>query len=157
MDPEGMLSSPYVPCTIVMPHFSKHKSDDDQWFSCPFYSAPGGYRLCFRVTAGGRGAGAGTHVSLHVFLMKGENDCQLQWPFEHTLTFQILNWKNDANHEMGIIPFKTAPEGDKARVTSGEGLIQDVAVAKFSPTLCCSMTKTKTLHIFTKIVCACKS
>ena len=120
MDPEGTLSSPYVPCTVVMPHFSKHKSDDDRWYSHPFYSVPGGYNLCLCVNANGFGSGAGTHVSVFVYLMQGENDHQLQWPFQHSVTYKILNCKKNANHKISTILFKDAPARVKARVTSGE-------------------------------------
>ena len=120
MDPKGMLSSHCVPSMVIMPHLSKHKSDADHWFSRPFYTAPEGYKLCLRVDAHGYGDGAGTHVSVFVYLMEGENDYLLQWPFEYTVTFQILNWKKDANHMIYTIPFKDATAQANARVTSGE-------------------------------------
>ena len=103
-----------------MPHFSKHKSDDDVWLSRPFYSAPGGYKLCLRVCANGRSLGKGTHVSAYVHLMKGENDDQLHWPFEDDVALRILNWKSDENHVIKTIPFKGAEVKNKERVTSRE-------------------------------------
>ena len=118
MGTEGTLSSPYPPWHIIMPHFSKHKNDDDKWYSQPFYSAPGGYKLCLRVRANGSGVGKGTHVSVYVCLMKGENDHQLQWPFEHNVTCGILNWKRDESHVIKTVPFKDAEARDKERVTS---------------------------------------
>ena len=120
MNSEGTLSSPYVLCHIVMPQFSQHKRDDDIWFSQPFYSAPGGYKLCLRVDANGSGYGKGTYVSMAVCLMKGENDHQLQWPFEHNVTYGILNWKRDENHVIHNINFKKAGPKCKARVTLTE-------------------------------------
>ena len=109
--------SPNPPCIFVMSRFSQHKKDDDRWLSQPFYSAPGEYKLCFSVKANG---GKGTHVSVYVRLMKGENDDHLQWPFEHAVTYRILNWKRDDNHVIKTIPFKKSPAMDKARVTSSE-------------------------------------
>ena len=120
MDLEGTLSSPYVPCTVIMPHFSKHKSNDDKWYSRPFYSASGGYKLRLNVTANGYGGGAGTHVSVTVQLLKGENDHKLRWPFQHSVTYKILNWSKDANHKIDTIPFKDATAPANARVTLGE-------------------------------------
>ena len=78
-----------------MPQFSQHKRDGDQWYSQPFYSRPGGYKLCLRVDANGYASGEGTQISVYVYLMKGENDCQLPWAFEHDVTYGILNWKKD--------------------------------------------------------------
>ena len=131
LNTKGMLSSPYPPCHIIMPHFSKHKSDDDMWFSQPFYSAPGGYKLCFRVHANGRSSGKGTHISVYVVLMKGDNDHQLQWPFEHDVTYRILNWKRDANHAIKTVPFRDAEAKDKERVTSRERAFSGRGPPKF--------------------------
>ena len=129
MDTKGTISSPYPPCYIIMPHFSRHKSDEDEWYSQPFYSAPGGYKLCLRVCAIGRNVGKGTHVSVFVHLMKGENDHQLHWPFENDVTYVILNWKRDENHVIQTIPFKNA-EG-KERVTSREMALAGLGQSKF--------------------------
>ena len=103
-----------------MPHFSQHKKDDDRWFSQPFYSSPEGYKLSLCVVANGYDDGKGTHISVFVFLMEGENDHQLQWPFEHSVTYGILNWKRDENYVINAIPFKDVPAQSKSRVTSGE-------------------------------------
>ena len=90
------------------------------WYSQPFHSAPGGYKLCLRVSANGSGLGKGTHVSVYVVLMKGENDHQLRWPFELDVTYGILNWKRDENHVIITIRFKDAEAKDKKRVTLEE-------------------------------------
>ena len=120
VDPKGAISSPYPPCDILMPNFSQHKRDDDFWYSEPFYSSPGGYKLCLCVIANGYEEGQGTHVSVFIALMKGRNDHQLQWPLEHDVTFGILNWKRDKNHVIYTISFKNVSAQSKARVTSGE-------------------------------------
>ena len=131
MDTKGTLSSPYPSCYIIMPHFSQHKGDDDRWFSQPFYSAPGGYKLCLCVDASGRGFGAGTHTSLSIFLMKGENDHQLQWLFEHDVTCGILNWNRDERHVIYTIHFKDAPTQVKLRVTLRERAERGWGFARF--------------------------
>ena len=117
-----MLSSCFPPCHITMPQFSQHKKDEDRWFSQPFYSAPGGYKLCLRVDADGVRDGKGKYISVVVYLMKGENDHQLKWPFEHDVTYGILNWKRDENHVITTIRFTDAAvlATSKARVTSAE-------------------------------------
>ena len=120
MDTKGTLSSLYPPCDIVMSHFSQHRKDDGIWYSRPFYSAPHGYKLCLCIVANGYGEGAGTRVSVSIFLMKGENDHQLQWPFEHDVTYRILNWKRDADHVTQTIPFKDVRPEIKGRVTTSK-------------------------------------
>ena len=103
-----------------MPKFSQHKKDDDKWHSQPLYSSPGGYKLCLGVNANGNGSGKGTHISVYVCLMKGENDDHLQWPFEHEVICRLLNWKRDENHVMKTAKFKTVSKEGKERVTSGQ-------------------------------------
>ena len=98
MDTKGTLSSSHPPVYIIMPQFSQHKRNGDAWFSQPFYSQPGGHKLCLCVFANGFGGYEGTHVSMCVRLMNGENDHQLQRPLEYQVTYGILNWKRDENH-----------------------------------------------------------
>ena len=72
--------------------------------------------MCLRVDAND-GDGAGTHVSVHVCLMRGEHDDQLKWPFQGVIVIQLLNQKKDQEHIVEIINFITA------RVTSsGKGI-----------------------------------
>ena len=61
--------------------------------------------------------GKGTHITITVYLMKGENDNQLQWPFELDVTFGILNWKRDDNHVINTTHFKSVPTKCKERAT----------------------------------------
>ena len=44
----------------------------------------------------------------------------MQWPFEHDVTYRILNWKKDENHVVHTEKFKNAAPENKARVTSSE-------------------------------------
>ena len=78
-----------------MPDYYEHKCERDDWHSSPFYSGPGGYKLCLRVNPYGEGDGAGTHVSLYCVLMKGEHDDRLQWPFRGDITIQLVNQISD--------------------------------------------------------------
>lgn len=55
---------------------------------------PRGYKLClelsFKMTA----------LSLYVYLMGGENDYYLKWPFRAEITIQLLNHKrSEKSHE----------------------------------------------------------
>ena len=88
--------------------------------SALLYSQLGGYKLCLCVYANGAGSGKGTHITVAVHLMKGENDHHLQWPFEHVVTYGILNWKRDGNHDIKTTHFKNAPTKDKQMLTSQE-------------------------------------
>ena len=100
-----------------------------------FYSKLGGYELCLWVDANGNGRGKGTHVSVFVVLMKGENDDQLMWPFEHEVTYGMLNWKRDENHVIETTHFKTASTKCKERVTSEERAKSGRGLPEFLPHL----------------------
>ena len=78
-----------------MTNFSEHKKINNIWYSTPFYTGRGGYKVQIRVDANGVGQGKGTHVSVRLFLMKGVYDVQLKWPFKGEITFQLMNWKED--------------------------------------------------------------
>ena len=50
------------------------------------------------VDANGDGDGAGTHVSVYVQIIQGEYDDLLAWPYKGTVTYLIINWKDDKHH-----------------------------------------------------------
>ena len=76
-----------MPAPIIMHHFEKHKKSNDEWFSPPFYTHRGGYRMGLCVYA--NGIWKGTHVSVYVCLMRGEFDDLLKWPFRGEVTIQL--------------------------------------------------------------------
>ena len=88
--------------------FEKHKKDLlPNFFSPSFYTSPTGYKMCVRVDANGNGDGKGTHVSVFAYLMKGDNDDYLTWPFTGTVTFELLNQLEDKNHHKETVTFPT--------------------------------------------------
>lgn len=77
--------------------------------------------MCIRVEANSRGRGTGTHVSLYVYLMRGEYDDSLHWPFRGAVTLQLINQRMDSGHVEDTVPFDyTVPSDVAARVTDGE-------------------------------------
>ena len=117
-----LVHTPIVPVTFTMTDFEKHKRDDDHWYSEAFYTHyPHGYKMCLGVDANGTGDGEGTHVSVYVFLMRGEFDDYLKWPFRGDITIQLLNHLEDKEHHSMTLPFTdTAPDDIAHRVTTGE-------------------------------------
>ena len=93
------LSEPGVlPTELTLTNFEQHKTDDDRWFSPPFYTHPQGYKMCLCVDANGWKEGKSTHVSVFAHLMRGEFDDYLKWPFRGHLTIAMLNQLEDNNH-----------------------------------------------------------
>ena len=89
------------PVDIIMDDFEEHKQSNDNWYSSPFYTHLGGYRMCLGVYAYGFGDGKGTHVSVYVSLIRGEFDDLFKWPFRGEVT--ILLKKTDPPHYQEIV------------------------------------------------------
>ena len=118
---------------FVMSDYSQHKRFDDEWFSTPFYTGLEGYKMCLNVEANGYGHGAGTHVSVFLWLMKGEHDDKLKWPFQGDITVQLLCRKRDWGHLEYTISFgdDAAAYGSAVRVTSGERAAMGQGISNF--------------------------
>ena len=100
------LEKPFPPVDIIMDDFEKHKKSNDIWFSRPFYTHHGGYKMCLMVDANGVVGGKGTPVSVLVHLMRGEFDDFLKWPFRGDVTIQLK--KTDPPHYQMIRSFDNA-------------------------------------------------
>ena len=79
------------PIEFVMPDFESLRQSESDWQSMPFYSHLEGYRLCLVVTPNGVGTAKGSYVSVYAYLMQGEFDDRLKWPFRGSITIQLLN------------------------------------------------------------------
>ena len=99
--------------------FDQLKKSSKKMFSPAFYTSLGGYKMCIRVDVKGDGDGEGTHVSVFTYLMRGENDDHLPWPFTGTVTVELLNQLEDKNHYSEATTF---PQDSVAspRVMEGE-------------------------------------
>ena len=108
---------PHPPWIIKMVGFQVKKKYNMQWFSDPVYSHFGGYKMCLGVDANGNGEGKGTHVSVFTYLMRGDNDNNLKWPFSGTIKVSLLNQLEDGQHHTKQL---RSPECSSERVTEGE-------------------------------------
>ena len=116
---QGQLLLP--PYTTIMRDFQQHKDNHDWWFSPPFYTHPQGYKMCLKVDANGYGKGKGTHVSVFAFLMRGEFDDHLKWPFRGRVTVAMLNQLEDNSHTTDTIRFTDTTDNEIiGRVMEGE-------------------------------------
>ena len=86
------------PPEMIMDNFEELKSEEADWYSPPFYTHIGGYKMCLNIVANGWGSGKYTHVSMTVHMMKGEFDSHLQWPFKGEITVQLVNQKEGGEH-----------------------------------------------------------
>ncbi len=81
-----------------MPSFKEKQTNNNKFFSNPFYTHPIGYKVVLIIDANGYKANKGTHVSVWVILLRGEYDDQLEFPFKGTIKFELLNQLEDKNH-----------------------------------------------------------
>ena len=140
-------SHPLSSVELTMTQYYAHKENDDHWYSPPFYTGPRGYKMCINVDANGWSDGAGTHVSVYVYLMRGEYDSRLVWPFRGDITIQLVNHNNDQNHYEKIVHYNdeaVAADHVSDRVTSGERAANGWGCDKFiSHTTVKSTTKNR--------------
>ena len=118
---EAVLETRTPPIVLTLSHFEQMKTKSKGWFSSPFYSHVNGYKLCLCVYPNGVREGAGNHVSVYVYLMKGKNDAHLTWPFCGSITVELLNQKSDQTHHKGVIRFSDMQANVfNSRVVDGE-------------------------------------
>ena len=117
-----------LPANLTMAGFEHHKQNDDHWVSQPFYTHSQGYKMCLRVTANGQGSGKGTHITVAVYLMKGEFDDQLEWPFKGDITIQLLNQQGDPGHFTRTIYQAIA---ERSEAATGEKFISAWCIRQF--------------------------
>ena len=110
-----------VPFSFTMLDFEQKKSSNSSWYSPPFYTHPRGYTMCLRVEANGWRDVRNSHVSVFLYMMRGEYDESLKWPFRGDITVQLLSQVGDGEHYDKVIDV-TERANDKQfeRVVSGE-------------------------------------
>ena len=103
---------------FTISEYSKRKQLNNRYYSPPFTTSPQGYRLCLEVFANGYYNGKGSHLSIGAYIMKGQHDDNLQWPFTGTIIIELLNWLEDKGHYKRTLEIDI--NCDFARVTKGE-------------------------------------
>ena len=109
------------PPDIIMTDFERRKKGDERWYSPSFYTHIGGYKICLQITANGWDSGQGTHVSATVYMMKGEFDSHLKWPFKGEITVELVNQKEGGeNYETKPVEHTDECDDSFQRVTEGD-------------------------------------
>ena len=73
----------FPPVDLYLQNLTFFKQTNQKWVSGPFYTHPGGYKMCLTVHANGIGKAKSSPMFISVFanIMKGESDGDLEWPF----------------------------------------------------------------------------
>ena len=121
--------------SLKLVNFTKHKANSNPVYTSLIYTSPGGYKMCFRVDPNGNGFGTNSHISVFAFLMRGENDDQLSWPFSGKVEVSMLNQLRDKNHHIDIIDFSDLGESSTVpqRVMQGERASTGYGIYTFLP------------------------
>ena len=114
--------------TLKMANFSQYKESGEEFYSLPFYTHHGGYKMCIEVDANGYDDGEDTHIAVFAYVMRGENDDNLTWPFTGVVTVELLNQLADKEHHQQVITYPEDKDDeanrrvvDAERAPSGRG------------------------------------
>ena len=99
---QDSLSTTQSGAQFTITEYSKRKQFNNEYFSPPFTTSPQGYRLCLVVDTNGNDEGS--HLSIFAYIMKGQHDDSLQWPFTGTIIIELLNWLEDKGHYKMTLP-----------------------------------------------------
>jgi len=66
--------------------------------SAPAFTEKYGYKFCARLYLNGDGMGRNTHMSLFFVVMQSEYDNLLVWPFNHRVTFTLINQEDQSKN-----------------------------------------------------------
>ena len=85
-----------IPVTLTLDKFSERKANNESWFSPPFFTHLGGYKMCLAVHPNGfTDTAKGRFVSIYLHMLNGEHDEKLTWPFQGAvITVLIVNQRN---------------------------------------------------------------
>ena len=88
---------PYYFTMINTDHYLEHNMN---FYSAPFYSHPGGYKMNVSVRSNAKRGSGHSYFNLFVSILRGEFDDQLKWPFDGEVTVQAYNrtlarWDNE--------------------------------------------------------------
>lgn len=119
-----------TPVKIEMTSFETKRKYNEYWFSPGFLSHVGGYKMCLCVQANGDHSVKGTHMSLYVHLMVGDNDKRLEWPFRGTVKVELLNRRHDQHHYSQEITFDTSTQDTAQRPVNGIRINSGLAASK---------------------------
>ena len=85
-----LMPLPVPPLYFTMVNVDHYQRNKCSYFSKPFYSHPGGYKMYVKISFVDF-VYIGEYMSLFVYILRGEFDEELQWPFDGEVTIQLYN------------------------------------------------------------------
>ena len=97
----------------------------------PFYTWPQGYKMKMRIYQNGRGDAKGSHLSIFAYIMKGEYDSILNWPFEQKIKVTLIDQQQKQSDRKDLSQSITPDPSWKNFQRPGEELNTGVGKQKF--------------------------
>ena len=130
----SLVSYGVLPVYRTVNEFNQLKANDQGICTDPFYTAQGGYKMIMTVYPNGNGSFRGTHLSVFIRLMKGENNHTLSFPINGIFKIQLLNWRQNSGHVEKIVQFdESISERYRLHVTTGEKAAKDYGLGGYLP------------------------
>ena len=95
---DSLITSQSVAAEFTIAEYSKRRQFNNTYFSPPFTTSTQGYHFFLRMDANGVLSDEGSHLSIYAYIMKGQHDDCLRWPFTGDITFELINWLEDKGH-----------------------------------------------------------
>ncbi|CAI8020339.1 TNF receptor-associated factor 4 [Geodia barretti] len=110
---------------ITFRNFRWHRRSNREWYSPPFYTGVGGYKMCLGIDANGFKPNPSAHLGVALYMMRGEFDDALQWPFSGTIKLELVDQSPAGkNYSFTIVDETSHTDEDYedifSRVTEGE-------------------------------------
>ena len=128
----SLVSYGVLPVYRTVKEYNQLKANNQSIYTDPFYTAQGGYKMIMRVYPNGAGSCRGTHLSVFISLMKGENDNTLSFPINGIFKIKLLNWRQNSGNVEKIVQFdESISETCRLQVTTGEKAAEGYGLAGY--------------------------
>ena len=102
---------------ITFQNFKQFHRSKQEWYSPAFYTHVGGYKMCLGIDVNGFSHSPSTHLGVAIYMMRGEFDNDLQWPFKGIITVELVRGRN--NYAVDIVEENSHLEHDYKDIFSG--------------------------------------
>lgn len=116
---------------FTLSNYSKLKRENKSWYSHPFYTYQGGYRMCLEVMSNGYDKVKGQYVSVYLYFMRGEFDDELSWPFRGDIVVELLDQGAGPSHSKTLRYSSSTLRQCADRVDNGERSVNSKGIADF--------------------------